>query len=568
MVWAALTLAPGPQLRAQSDAASQEKPSTIGIYDLKAIRSAPLDARTIGKTKKGDLIFEEVRYTSVPGVSIYMILSYKEGARRLPGILILDRFKAKPKEVEAKYGYVGISVAPPSGNFDPAKKETVGGPKLNVQTFNMDDHYTANPRDSYIYHYTVALLRALDYLESRPEVDISKTIVSGYSWPGLVVSHLHALDDRPAGYTIYHGLGYYSDTDGESGGERAPFTRKQYEMYGAGTYAPYGSRPMWVGLALDDYFSHLDSIVEVYNTLRCEKRFVYAPNRHHHGTQRGEFDYPGPYPWQTYWQATTARPSSIDEGVVIYQGGKLLYRARIDLKDTLKVAEIYYSFGRPGNWMSRTWHSASLKNLEGGLYQAEIPVYDPKVPLYVVGQIYTANKLYPGGWASGNGVQYVEPDKLGMAVPTATYQNVLFDPAQKDDIYLRTGAVTWSGDGSNGHGSAIVNPYDPNDHGMIHFQNIEPQYWKGAKELVLDLKGDGAVGPLNAYLAYNSGCFLDKSVRNYTRIELVPSGKAFTKGWKKYVIPLNKIASLDKVSALFLEVAGPRALQIGGISWR
>lgn len=549
-------------------AAAQEKPESIGIYNLKEIRSVPLNARTIGKTKKGNLLFEEVRFTSVPGVSIYMILSYKIGSRHLPGILVLDRFKAKPKEVEATNGYFGISVAPPSGNFDPQKRETVGGPKLNVKTFSLDDHYTANPNNSYIYHYTVALLRALDYLESRPEVDLSKTIVSGYSWPGLVVTHLHAIDDRPAGYTIYHGLGYYCDPNGLSGGRSASFSRKQYEMYGAGTYAKYGSRPIWVGLALDDYFSHLDSIMEVYKNLNCEKRFAYAPNRHHHGTQRGEFDYPGPYPWQTYWQSTTGRPSVIDEGTVVYENGRVLYQTTLDLKDTLKTAEIYYSFGEPGNWMSRTWHAAELRKGEGGIYQAEIPIYDPKTPFYVVGQIFTSNSLYPGGWVIGNGVQFIEPEKMGVTSANAVYGKTLFDPSQKSDLYLRTGAVKWLGNGMNGGRSVNVNPYDPNDHGMVHFQNIEPQFWKGAKELVVTLKGDGQVGPLNAYLAYDSGCYLDKSAGHYTRFELVPAGKPFSIGWREFVIPLNKVASLGKVSALFLEVAGPRSLQIGEISWR
>jgi hypothetical protein len=551
-----------------SAVAAQERPDKVGIFDLKALRAIPLNAEVLGKTKKDGLIYEEVRFTSVPGVRIYMILSYKEGANRLPGIMVVDRFVAKTKETEAKNGYFTISVAPPSGNFDPKKKASVGGPKMDPATFSMDDHYTDDPKDSYIYHHTVALLRALDYLESRPEVDLSKTIVSGYSWPGLMVALLHALDDRPAGYVLFHGLGYYSDLDGMSGGRRAPIGRKQYEMYGAANYAKYGSKPIWMGVAMDDYFARLDSIQEFYTNLQCEKKIVYAPNRHHHGTQRGEFDYPGQYPWQTHWQMGTARPSEIAEGALKAENGKLLYTATVDERDTIKGAEVLISYGKPGNWMGRTWHSIPLKK-SGDAYQAEIPVYDPKVPFYVAAQINSTNATFPTGWYTGNGLQFIEPEKLGVTAANATYPNVLFDPAKKSDLYLRTGRSKWMPADASGKSSVVLTPDEPNnDHGMIQFQNIEPQFWKGAKEISIFLKGDGKPGPVTAFLAFDPHYYLDKSVPNYTQFQLVPTGQVFANGWKEYVIPVSKISNLARVSTLFIEVAGQRPLQLGGVSWR
>lgn len=535
----------------------------IGIFDLAAIRSVPLNPEVIGKTKKGNLVFEEVKFTSAPGIRTYMILSYKEGANRLPGIMVVDRFKAKPKEVEATNNYFAISVAPVSGNMDPKKKDTSGGPKIDPNAFSILDHYTDNPKDSYIYQHTVALIRALDYLESRTEVDLSKTVVTGYSWPGLMVALMHAVDDRPAAYIIWHGLGAYADPDGMSGGRRAPISRKHYEMYGAGAYAKYGTKPVWLGTALDDYFAKFDTILDFQNNLQSEKKFVWVPNRHHHETQKMELSYPAPYPWQTHWQMGTPRSSEIGPGTVKAENGKITYTATVDAKEALKSAEVLVSYGQPGNWLGRTWHSFPLRK-SGENYVAEVPVYDVKVPFYIAGQIWT-----PNGWFIGNEMQFVEPEKLGVAAATATYSNVLFDPSKKSDLYLRTGKTTWVSDSSDGKGSVIVNPNDPNnDHGMVMFQNIDPMFWKGGKEISIMLKGDGKPGPVSAFMAYDTDYYLDKSLPNFTEFKLVPTGKVFAAGWKEYIIPLGKVANLSRVGSLFLESAGARPIQIGTISWR
>jgi dienelactone hydrolase len=535
----------------------------IGIFDLDAIRSVPLNPEVIGKTKKGNIVFEEVKFTSSPGVRTYMILSYKEGANRLPGIMVVDRFKAKTKEVEASNNYFAISVAPVSGNMDPKKKDTSGGPKIDPNAFSIEAHFTENPKDSYIYQHTVALLRALDYLESRSEVDISKTVVTGYSWPGLMVALLHALDDRPAAYTIWHGIGYYADTDGMSGGRRAPMSRKQYEMYGAGAYAKYGTKPVWFGSALDDYFARFDSIMEFQTNLQSEKKFVWVPNRHHHETQKKELSYPNPYPWQTHWQMGAAEPSTIGEGTVKAENGKIQYTVSIDAKEALKSAEVFVSYGKPGNWLGRTWHSFPLRK-SGENYVADVPVYDAAVPFYIAGQIWT-----PNGWFLGNSIQFVEPEKLGISTATATYPNVLFDPSKKNDLYLRTGRPTWVGDSQDGKGSVILTPDEPNnDNGMVMFQNIDPMFWKGGKEISILLKGDGKPGPVTAYLAYDTNYYIDKSLPNFTQFQLIPTGKVFTAGWKEYVLPLSKVSNLARVGSLFIQSGNARPVQIGTISWR
>lgn len=544
------TVSAGPQVG--TPGIKNEK---IGLYDLAAIHAIPLNAETISKTEDDGVVFEKVRFSSIDGIRVFAILSYAKGATKAPGIVSVNRFRAIPHRKEATQGYFVISVAPPDGNLDENKDDSLGGPRYQ-QPFSMDDQYVDNPKQSYIYQHTVALIRALDFVDTRPEVDMARTVVSGYSWPGLMVATLHGLDDRPAAYITWHGLGYYTDPSGKSGDANSLITRKQYEMYGAGMYAPLGKKPLYAAVALDDYFTKLDSVMEVYNHLTCEKAFSYAPNRHHHNTSRTEFTLDTPT-WQSYWQGMfdTPKPPSIGEGKVTVQDGKLIYTATVDSKIPLAWSEVLVSYGAPGSWMSRTWHSIPLIKT-GDAYQAEIPVYDPEMPLYAIGQIDTDKDH-----ATGNGPQLIDPKALGLTASNATYGNVLFDPSLKSDLYLRTGAPTWSDDSSDGKGSAII---ALNDGSTVVFQNIEPKLWKGASELHLWLKGDGKPGDFTAYMSYDGNYYLDKDVKNYTAFPLVATGETMANGWKEYTIPLQAVANLDRVGSLFLE-PGEHTLQLGTI---
>ncbi len=403
-------------------ATKRKSPERIGIFDLKAIRSVPLNPEILAKTRQGDVVIEQVRFTSLPGVRIYAILTYREGARGLGGITRVERFGAKPLVQEAQNNFFGMMVEPPTGNMDPKRMESVGGPKLVPGQFSINDSYTDDPNDSYIYQYTVALLRAMDYLATRPEVNLSDTVVVGYSWAGTMVSLLHALDDRPVAFFVFHGLGEYVDENGNSGGEPASISRAKYEMYCPAAYAGYGSKPIYIGTALDDYYTKLDAIMETYQHLKGPKAFAFIPNRHHAETSRQELM--SNTGWIQYWQYGTEKPPTIGEGVVNVVDGKLVYSASVDSKYPLTHAEVLVSFGKPGNWMGRTWHRYKLVQ-QGDTYRGEIPVFDPGVPFYVIGQIQTRD----GSACNANGPQFIQP--YGPRNPFADHRvhpEVLFQP--------------------------------------------------------------------------------------------------------------------------------------------
>lgn len=536
-----------------------DNPDAIGIFDLKTIRSVPLSPEVLRKSKQGEFTVEEVRFTSLPGVRVYMVLTYKEGMHRAPGFVVVDRFHARPQPESPQNGYFGVSVAPPDGNMDPNKSDTVGGPSYR-EPFSIDDTFVPDKNNSYIYQYTVALLRALDYLATRPEVDLARTAVSGYSWSGTPVMLLHALDDRVGAFCTLHGLGYYVDEAGHSYGLPVALSREQYEMYCPAAYATHGTKPMYVGVALDDMYTKLDAVMEAYAKVKGQKIFAYSPNRCHDASSRNEF-FIGNNSWISYWLGLQPeKPPTLGEGSFKVLDGKLTYDCLVDAKYPLVHSELLLSYGVPGNWMGRTWHRIPFARVGNDLH-CEIPVYDPSVPFYAIAQIETSKY-----GAVGNGPQFLLPSKLGLDKPTDEYPTLLFDPSLKDDLYIRTGVVQWSSEGPTGTGSAVValDQFTPDN--SIIFQNVDAIFWRGKKTLSIWLKGDGQKGPVTVYMASNPNWYLEADKKNYLPVELVGRAETFSNEWAEYLIPLTKIPNLGNVSSLFLYTEKKRALQIGPIT--
>jgi len=534
---------------------------TIGIFDLKAIHATPLDPEVLSKTKDGDVTIEQVRFTTLPGVKMVMTLTYKDGAKGAAGYEFVELFPVKPLVAEARAGFCGVVISPPTGNKDPKKAESLGGP-VYASPFNFNAQFVADKTNSYIYQYTVALIRGLDYLATRPEVNVANTVVTSYSWASTMVGLMHALDDRPTAYILFHAPGYYVDEQGMSagqpvllstGGAPLSLTRKLYEMYCPAAYAQYGTKPIFDGTALDDSYTRLDAVIEFYRHLKSPKAFAFAPNRHHAATSRNELN--GYQWWLSSWLFGGDKPSTVGEGAIKAADGKLTYTCPVDSKVPLTHAELLISFGKAGNWLGRSWHRIPMTK-QGDAYGCDVPIYNPGVPFYAIAQIETEKF-----GAIANGPQYIEPQSLGIAKANADYPSTLFDPSQKDDLYIRVGGVEWNSDGPEGKGSAIVTP---GPEGTITFQNVDGELWAGKKSLSIWLKGDGKPGPIRAYLAIQPNYYLELEKKNYVAIDLVPAGSTFPSGWNEYSVPLGKVTRLVEVSSLFFD-SQKRKLQIGPI---
>ncbi|HOF86797.1 MAG TPA: hypothetical protein PLZ36_01665 [Armatimonadota bacterium] len=517
----------------------------IGIFDLKAIHDVPLDAEVISKREEDGVVIEEITYTGRPGVRVYMVMTYKKGLRKRPVAIGALNVGTSTPIAEAKNTFVGVSVCPPCGNMDPQKKMTVGGPPFN-------QFFTDDPEQSWFYHYVVALTRALDYLETRPEADMSKITMSGFSTAGYAVNLLHAIENRPACYITYHSAGYYTNPDGLSGGTPGYLTRKQYEMYGPAAYAQYGSSPMFICSALGDYFSMFDALMELYANLRCPKRLAVSPNRGHLETGRNEFRHI--WLWQGMWVFGGKPLAKVTDGTVTAVNGELIYTFTTDYPGQPQYADVIYSYGTPGNWAGRVWHRRAARKVGPGRYAFSIPMYAADVPLYILAQIETAD-----AGVVANTPMYLEPAAFGITRPTAVYPKMLLDFEDNDDLYIPVGNARFVAGGATGNAAAQITAFAD---GTVHLMNIEPLFWTAPKTLTLYLKGDGRPGAVTACLS------ADRDDWKYPPITLVPEDGIFPATWTQYTIPLDGMKDLKAMSTLVIKLTGHQSVLIDGVQWQ
>lgn len=542
----------------------------IGIYDLAAIHATPLNPEVLSKKTENGIVTEAVRITTVPGVRALVWMSYKTGARGAPGVLFATRFAPDDQRLaaqknDAKVGFVGISVSPPVGNDDEKRLDSVGGPAFTTQATSRQ-LFNRDPNLSPLYHGIVALTRAIDYLASRPELNVGKLSVMGQDWSGMSVAVLHGIDNRPGSYFIWHGCGYYSDEDGNSGDGPSRMTREQYEMYAPAAYAPFGTRPIFMANALNGDISRFDAQMEMVKNLKSPKVAAFAPNREDIDTADREFA--GTGAWQTYWNTPFGEPPSISEGKVTNVNGHVRYYCTAN---GLTSAYILVSYGEPGNWTGRNWHRIPLRSSGAGL-AAEVPIYDPKVPFYVIGQIHS--KQFG---ERGNTPVYVNPADLKITEATAQYPHTLFSGVASDEInvgtydfYKNNGVgIQFGLPGPEGGKSAIIPSFWD---GNVRIKNIEPRFWKGATYLDIWIKGDGKKNTesFNIYLAYDSHRQLDFDQQNFTTKTVWAAGVVRPAQWTKVTIPIKEIGNLQRVDSIFFHTGlrGLVPLELGSISWR
>jgi len=523
-----------------------ETPGKIGIFDLQAIHAVPLDPEIVSKKEDDKIVIEKIRFTGRPGVRAFMVMTYYKGMTSRPVSLVVRNYGVSTMVAEAKNTFVGVSVCATCGNHDASKDLTVGGPPFN-------QFYTDDPEQSWYYHYIVALTRAIDYLATRPEVDMKNIMVQGYSTSGYVTTLLHAVENRPVCYYTWHGTGYYTDSNGMSGGKPGFLTRKQYEMYGPAAYASYGTAPIFIASALNDYYAVFDGLLEYYNHLQCPKGLAVAPNRGHAQTSRNELD-ASLQAWCSHWQFQAGDLPKVHDGNLSVRDGHLIYSFDIQSAETPIYADVLFSYGKPGHWTGRAWHREAAKNVKPGSYEYEIPIYDPQVPLYAVAQVQTKNI-----GVMANLPQYIEPAKLGFYKADTQYPHMLLDFEDMSDLYIPVGTPAFVNDAPHGKVSAAITPYAD---GTVQLVNIEPIFWKGAKELHFFLKGDGKPGPLDLFFSSQREYWYDP------KVNLVLPENNFETGWKEYVVPLDTIANLDDVSTLVFSLPGRMILNIDAVSWK
>src|SRR5581483_564595 len=139
------------------------------LFPLKGLLAPPLQARTLKSSEKDGIVTEEVMFHSEKdgdkSVDIFAYFSYTKGAKGLPAFVWNQGglYKATTfwTEFGARRGYATLCIDFPTPGY-----RSPGGYPI---TSGLD--LPTDPRKAPIYHGAVALLRAVSFLEARPQVD-------------------------------------------------------------------------------------------------------------------------------------------------------------------------------------------------------------------------------------------------------------------------------------------------------------------------------------------------------------------------------------------------------------
>ncbi|HQK92216.1 MAG TPA: acetylxylan esterase [Armatimonadota bacterium] len=166
--------------------------------DLTAPRS-PLKAHVMGRLEREAFSVEKVTFQSVPGLYVTGNLYVPKGLRgRAPAVLYVCGHGGKPPTgAKAQYQHHGIWLA--SHGYvtlmiDTLQLGEVGGLHHGTHRENLWNWVSAGYAPGAVEVWNA--VRALDYLQSRPEVDPGTIGMTGRSGGGAYTWYTAALDDR------------------------------------------------------------------------------------------------------------------------------------------------------------------------------------------------------------------------------------------------------------------------------------------------------------------------------------------------------------------------------------
>jgi len=137
------------------------------------------------------------------------------GKSKFPGVVLIHGGGGKAfKEWVEKWaadGYAAIAMDLSGNGPDGKKLELPGADQSNENKFEKIE--SANLKDVWSYQAVAASILAHSFLLSLPEVDKSKTCVTGISWGGYLTCIVGSLDNRFKAAAPVYGCGFYDESD-------------------------------------------------------------------------------------------------------------------------------------------------------------------------------------------------------------------------------------------------------------------------------------------------------------------------------------------------------------------
>ena len=434
------------------------------VFDVPALIATPLRPRTLKRAEKGAIVTEEVTFHSetdgTKQVEIFAYFSYPKGGRKLPAFIWnpggLSQANTIWTEPGAKRGYAVLCLDFPQPGY-----RSRGNYPINTGLDLGDD-----PRKAPIYHGAVALLKAVSYLQSRPEVDQERIGMGGSSWGGFFTTLMIGVDPRLKAGACLYGTGNLqlgnAWWDGQNRHGRAspgPAEREHWrKTLDPGWRLQYRQTPIAWLTGTNDGFYPMPAVMKTYDMAAGPKHLTLLPNWDHALPPR--FHDEQVYSWlDVYLKGRSAfpRPTPVD---VTRDGDRLT--AGWTFRGGAVAADLIVSYGDAGNWRGRYWHTFKAE-INGNMCRAAWPA--GPLPCYVSGSVSDQN-----GFRYSTPLRRVDPAALGVKTPTRLpdYNGCAewgdFEDPQVAFLvrHDRSGQARWiprrSTDARTGKYSAVLNP--------------------------------------------------------------------------------------------------------------
>ncbi len=443
----------------QSVAAADE-----AIFDVPALVSTPLNAKTLKTSHRDGVVTEEVRFHSETDgdkeVEIFAYFSYPEGASQLPAFIWnpggLGQASPAFTETPARRGYAVLCIDFPQPGY-----RSTGNYPINTGLSVGDDSKQAP-----IYHGAVALLKAVSYLATRPEVDSQRIGMAGSSWGGFFTTLMVGIDPRlKAGSCLYGCGGLQLGNawwDGVSRNGRDAPTPEMRERWRTtldpAWRLPSKNTPIAWFTGTNDAFYSMPALMQSYKMAAGPKHLCLIPNWDH--ALDPAITDEQVYAWLDVYLRGKPAPAKVSLVEGANQSGRLIATWRHE--GDAQSADLIASYGEPGNWRGRYWHTFKAA-MADGVCRAELPLASQ--PCFVSGAV-----VGPSGIRSSTPLARVDASALGIT-PTISVPDYdgcsMWGGFEEPQIaYLvrhdRSGQGRWipklSSDAKQGKQSATLNP--------------------------------------------------------------------------------------------------------------
>jgi dienelactone hydrolase len=383
------------------------------VFDVPALSATPLDARTLKTAVKDGIVTEEVRFhAEMDGdqrVDIFAFFSYPQGARRLPAFIWNQGGLAQAStywtEFGARRGYATLCIDFPLPGY-----RSTGGYPINSGLELGDD-----PRKAPIYHGAVALLKAVSYLESRPEVDRDRIGMAGSSWGGFYTTLMVGLDPRLKVGSCMFGCGSLQlGNSWWDGSGRNPRRDDAFRERWRTTLDPawrLGSRatPIAWFTGTNDSFYWLPAVMRSHELAAGPKHLSLLPNWNHALTPQLDEQV---FAWLDVHLKGAAGFLAVTPLEIVRDNGRTLARWSFRGPRKARTAELHLSHGAAGNWHGRYWTTirAIVKD-----QRCEVVLPASSLPYHLTGTIIDHE-----GFRYSTPLLLVDVAKAGLHDPRAT----------------------------------------------------------------------------------------------------------------------------------------------------